>query len=123
MARQPISQQIRADFADQLSAWLKSEGISVVRLGQISGVNHETVRDAAENRRAVRPATIGKIKRGMETYEQSRIAMPSPGEIRTAAVIQKGDPAYEFVSQAVSNGTLVMIDDKKVRVFTINEKA
>lgn len=123
MARQPISQQIRADFADRLSRWLRTEGISVVKLGQIADVNHETVRDAAENRRAVRPTTIAKIRRGMETYEQSRIADPSPGEIRTAAIIQKGDPAYEFVSQAVSNGTLVMIDDKKVRVFTITEKA
>ncbi len=123
MARQGHAAGFRADFARMLSRFMEENGVSSIELARWSGVNRETITDAAQNKRAVRPETIDRIKSAIDTIQvrrQSAVdpAAKPPGD---AMVITASMPAYTPVIAACRSGMVVLVDGQSVEVYKIEQ--
>jgi hypothetical protein len=123
MARQGHAAGFRADFARMLSRFMEENGVSSIELARWSGVNRETITDAAQNKRAVRPETIDRIKAAIDTISVRRqdASDPKPRAAGEAMVLSSTMPAYTAVIAACRSGMVVLVDGTSVEVYRIEK--
>lgn len=114
MPRQDHRADFRSDFADSLTRWMREHEVTTVELGNASGVNRETVADAAQNRRRVRPETIDRIRSAMSDIEVRRKGAASAKPIvrTTALVVAPDHPDHAIILAALSAGTVVVVGEE-----------
>jgi hypothetical protein len=115
MPRQRTSADFRADFSKRLSDFMLEHSVSTVEMSKWSGVNRETIADAADNRRHVRTETIERLSSAMQEIRLRREAASSnsPGTHRgNALVIAKSQPDYQPVLAATRAGMVVLVGDE-----------
>lgn len=123
MARQDHAAGFRADFARMLSRFMEEHGVSSIELARWSGVNRETITDAAQNKRAIRPETIDRIKSAIDTISVRRqgASDPRPRAAGDAMVITSSMPAYTPVIAACRSGMVVLVEGTTVEVYKIEK--
>lgn len=123
MARQDHAAGFRAEFARLLTDFMAEHNVSAIEMARWSGVNRETIKDAAENRRIVRPETIDKIKSAIDTIGlRRRSAVDAKARPATEAmVITSNMPAYTPVIAACRSGMVVLVEGTTVEVYKIEK--
>lgn len=112
MARQERPTDFRTDFARMLTNWMEDNSVSTIELARHAGINRETVKDAAENRRAVRPETAERIRIAMDEIavrRRSVTAAEAERPLTDALVLTHGTRDYSTVAAALRAGTVVLI--------------
>ena len=112
MPRQERPSDFRAEFARNLSDWMRSNAVSTIELSKHAGINRETVADAAENRRAIRPETMERIRIAMDELalrRRSITSLAAPRPLTAAMVLTHGRPNCAAVASALRAGTVVLI--------------
>jgi predicted transcriptional regulator len=111
MSRQDRRADFRADFAESLTRWMDDHEVTTIELGRMSGVNRETIADAAQNRRRVRPETIERIRAAMSEIEIRRkgASNAEPISRNSAMVVTIAHPDHAGIVAALSAGTVVVV--------------
>lgn len=119
MPRQDHPAGFRADFARLLSDFMRDHQATTIELSRHCGVHRETIAEAAENRRAVRPETMEKIRHAMEQVRVRRQSAtdPSASSARDAMVVVRGSPDHARISAALRAGTVVLVEGPSVEVW------
>lgn len=119
MRSQGQGADFRSDFARRLSEWMRQNSVTAMELSKWSSVNRETIADAAENRRTVRPETMDKIRRAMDEITVRRSAPAGQERLSTTAmVVTREHPDHGAIAAACRAGTVVMVGDQ-VEVWEI----
>lgn len=112
MARQDRPTDFRADFARLLTGWMGDNNVSTIELARHAGINRETVKDAAENRRAIRPETAERIRIAMDEIairRRSVTAAEAERPMTDALVLTSNARDYATIAKALRSGTVVLI--------------
>lgn len=115
MPRQRPNADFRTDFSRRLSDFMREHGVSTIELARWSAVNRETIADAAENRRQVRPETIERLSRAMDEIRIRRehaVSGVAADRRGNAMVIAKSQPDYAAVLAATRAGMVVLVGDE-----------
>lgn len=121
MSSQRHQPDFRADFARKVAAFMSEHSCSTIELSKEAGVRRETVVDAAENRRDVRPSTIERIASAMEVIKarRVRVATGQSPVVQTGCVVTEGHPHYEELLRMLQQGTIVMVGRGTIKVFLV----
>lgn len=121
MSSQRHQPDFRADFARKVSAFMDEHSCSTIELSREAGVRRETIVDAAENRRDVRPSTIERIASAMEVIKSRRIrvATGQAPVVQSGCVVTESHPHYEELLRMLQQGTIVMVGRGTIKVFLV----
>lgn len=123
MTRQQERPDFRADFSRRLRSFMDEHACSTIELSKEANVRRETVLDAAENRREMRPATMERLAAAMESIKMRRVMVGS-GErptVQVGMVVTEDHPSYAELLRLLQHGTIVMAGRTGARVFRVEQ--